>query len=396
MLTTVQRLIARDILVMFGLSLTVLTTVMMLVGVAREALNQGLGVADVIRLLPFIAPNALSFAVPGTALFSVCCVYGRMSADNELTAIQSVGVSPLPAMMPAIVITTLLSIATVGLINVAFTWGFHGIRNVVLSSIETIAYGVLEKDHVFQHGPLTLTVRDVDGKRLLSPEILIHRAAGDTISISAREATLGYDDENQLLNLSITDGSAHFSDEVSFRFPDTLVQSVPLNTRPPYDLLTANPSHMPMRDLPAAAIQQRNDIQKLETELAIRTGFGILAARYDQISTISDQAFIGIENSRRRLNRLQVETQRRWASGFTCLALSLVGIPLAIRLKTADPMTTFGIVFLPTLIFYYPLFAVTLDLAKDGRLGAIGVWIANAIFLCISLIMMRKTIYAPA
>ena len=71
----------------------------------------------------------------------------------------------------------------------------------------------------------------------------------------------------------------------------------------------------------------------------------------------------------------------------------MVGIPLAIHLKTGDVMTTFGIVFLPTLIIYYPIFALTLDMAKDGRLPPWAVWSANGVFLGIGAIMMRKTVH---
>ena len=61
-----------------------------------------------------------------------------------------------------------------------------------------------------------------------------------------------------------------------------------------------------------------------------------------------------LERSRKRLHRVETEMHRRWASGFTCLTLAMVGIPLAIRLKTSDTMTTFGIVFLPTLVGLLP------------------------------------------
>ena len=73
----------------------------------------------------------------------------------------------------------------------------------------------------------------------------------------------------------------------------------------------------------------------------------------------------------------------------------MVGIPLAIRMKTADPMTTFGIVFLPTLLVYYPIFVLTVDMAKQGQIAACGVWISNGLFAGISIVMMQKTTYSP-
>tara|TARA_R110002073_G_scaffold240208_7_gene401878 strand:- start:305 stop:1498 length:1194 start_codon:yes stop_codon:yes gene_type:complete len=396
MLTRIQRDIARDILVMFGLSLFVMTLMVMLIGVAREALSQGLGVVGVLRLLPYAMPNALSLAVPGTALFSVCCVYGRMSADNEFTTLQSVGVSPITAIWPAIGIATLLSLATVGLINTAFTWGFNGIQHVVLSSVENVAYGVLQRERSFQHGDLSLSVRDVNGRNLVEPVIGIRRPNQESISIEAKSAVLRYNDEEKGLTLSVTDGTATIEGKASFHFPDTFVHTVPLRTEPPYDVLTANPSHMPMSDLPIASSKQSQEIVRRESSIAVETGINILTGRVHEIVGATAMAHHdAVREGRKRLQRLDAEMHRRWASGFTCFALAMVGVPLAIRLKTADTMTTFGIVFLPTLLVYYPIFALTLDMAKDGRIAACGVWIANAVFVLLSIVMMRKTIYSP-
>jgi lipopolysaccharide export system permease protein len=74
MLTSIQLRIARDVIVIFCVSLFVITMLVMSIGVGREAINQGLEPMGVLRLIPFSLPNALTLAVPGTALFSVCCV----------------------------------------------------------------------------------------------------------------------------------------------------------------------------------------------------------------------------------------------------------------------------------------------------------------------------------
>lgn len=397
MLTTIQRTIARDILVTFAVSLLVITVFVMFIGVAREAFQQGLGFSGVAQLVPFATPNALVLAVPGTALFSLCSVYGRMSADNEFTVMQSVGISPIVAILPALMIATVLSVASVGIINIAFTWGFNGMQNVVMSSIEQVAYRVLERDRSFIRGPLTMTVSDVIDNELIDPTIEIRRPNGDRVTIRGRTAALTYIDSQESLQLRITDGTAKVGTRVAFHFSDTFEQMIPLGSPRDKDLLTANPSHMFMRDLPAARTQQSVDIRKRENEHAIRLGMNILTSKLSEIvGTDSRQRNAALRSSRARLHRLSAESQRRWASGFTCLALAMVGIPLAMRLRTSDTMTTFGIVFLPTLVLYYPIFALTLDMAKRGQIPAQGVWIANAVFCIVGVLMMRKSILTPA
>lgn len=397
MLTTIQRRIARDIIVMFCTSLFVITFLVMCIGVLGEAMNQGLGFAGLFRLIPYALPNALSLAVPGTALFSVCSVYGRMSSDNEFTAMQAVGISIMPAVWPAIILTSLLSIATVTLINVAFTWGFHGIQKVVFSSVENIAYGVLRQEHRFQRDQFSLQVLDVDGKNLIEPSITITRTGTSPITINARNAVLRYDDLTESIEFSITNGRADVGEQASFTFPDTFTQRIPLNSAADYNLLTANPSHMPMRDLPSASMQQTDAIAKLEHEIAVSVGFNLLLSRPEE--TFGPTALArnkALNSNRDRLHRLGTEMHRRWASGFTCLAMSMLGIPLAIRMKASDSMTTFGVVFLPTVLIYYPIFALTLDLAKDGHLASAGVWIANLLFISVSIVLIRKLAYKAA
>ncbi|QDV47561.1 putative permease YjgP/YjgQ family protein [Stieleria neptunia] len=397
MLTTIQRRIARDIFVTFFLSLFVITMLVMFVGVAREAINQGLGPVGVLRLIPFSLPNALSLAVPGTALFSVCTVYGRMSADNEFVAMQSVGISLLPSIIPAVLLTAILSITTVGLINVAFTWGFHGVQRVILSSVEKIAYNKLQRDHYFQHDSFSMSVRAVSGRDLVQPQIKIDRPGAEPIRISASTAQLSYQADDESLQLSIANSRVDVGGVASLVFPETFVHTIPLGMDAQVDLLVAHPSHMAMRDLPTASQRQSDDICRRENGIAVHTAFSILSSKIDAIANSeSAQRLSEINRSRIRLHRLGTEMHRRWASGFTCLAMSLIGIPLAIRMKASDTMTTFGVVFLPTVLIYYPIFALTLDMAKNGRLVPQGVWIANLVFVFASILMMRRLVYQPA
>lgn len=80
-----------------------------------------------------------------------------------------------------------------------------------------------------------------------------------------------------------------------------------------------------------------------------------------------------------RLYRLQTELPRRTASGFMCLFFTLVGVPLAIRLRNADVMTTFILCFGPILGVYFPIFFYCLNASKLGQVDPYTLWIANAV-----------------
>ena len=68
----------------FVVALIALTLLILLIGVGRTLLREGLGPIAIVKLLPFVLPISLQFAFPATALFAVSCVYGRMAGDGEV------------------------------------------------------------------------------------------------------------------------------------------------------------------------------------------------------------------------------------------------------------------------------------------------------------------------
>ena len=107
------RYVLREIGLVFLVTVVALTGLMVMIGAVREAIAQGLGIVQIMQLLPYLLPNALMFAVPGTILFSVSNVYGRMSGTNEVVALKSLGLSPMVILWPALILAVLLSFTTV-------------------------------------------------------------------------------------------------------------------------------------------------------------------------------------------------------------------------------------------------------------------------------------------
>ena len=93
---------------------------MLLVGLAEEARDRGIGPEIVIQLIPYLVPKALMFAMPATCLFSVCVVFGKMAAENELVAIQSMGLSKSVIVFPVIILAFAVSLFAVWLNDMSF------------------------------------------------------------------------------------------------------------------------------------------------------------------------------------------------------------------------------------------------------------------------------------
>ena len=87
-MTIISRYVLLELLKVFLVSLAALTLFMVVIGLVKEAQQQGLGAMQIAALLPYVLPEAMRFAVPGTMLFAVCSVFGRLASSNEITALE--------------------------------------------------------------------------------------------------------------------------------------------------------------------------------------------------------------------------------------------------------------------------------------------------------------------
>lgn len=397
-MTLLQRSVLRQLLVVFGISLTAVTLLMVTVLITLAVRKEGLGYEQTLRVLPYVLPDALRFSVPATILFSACSVYSRLSSGNEVVAIKSLGISPWAIIWPVLVSVALLSYVAVWLNDLAVSWGYEGLRRVVFESIEPMTYSLLESQKSYTTSTFTINVRDVEGeqlkdKRMIEPTVTF-KSGGDSpeVMIRAEWAKLEADIEAETLTIWFHNGHATGGD-FEGRFPGTIRREIPLSQAGKRDSRSLSPSHVPLRDISDQVAFQRRKIRKIEEDVATQAATSMLAGN---VQALGETSWNGVSNRRnnaqKRLHHLQTEPHRRWANGFSCLCFVFVGCPLALRMRNAEFWTVFFMCFLPILLVYYPLLMVGVDQAKVGKLPPESVWLANGIMLIWGLWTMRKVI----
>ncbi|MDR1196342.1 MAG: LptF/LptG family permease, partial [Endomicrobium sp.] len=73
-------------------------------------LSKGVALWIVIKLFIFILPNILTLAIPMAVLFGVLIAYGRLSEDNEITAMKATGTDYKTLSAPVIIFVALISV----------------------------------------------------------------------------------------------------------------------------------------------------------------------------------------------------------------------------------------------------------------------------------------------
>lgn len=385
----ITRYVLREIGQVFAVTLASLTIFMIMIVAVKEAIAQGVGAAQIVLMLPYLLPNALVFALPGSILFAVCSVYGRMSAANEVTALKSAGVNPMTIIWPAIYLSAVLSLATVWLNDLAMSWGYHGMQRVVVDSLEDIAYGMLRTKKNFSRPAFSVTVKDVVGRTLIKPMFAFPSPDGEgSITVHAESAELRSNPGSGRLTIKLYNITSDAPGQ-HFALPDQpLEHDIEIN---PSSLSEVSPARLSLSQFADATIRQRTRIAALEETMTAKSGFQMFTGDFESLSTANWSGDVDkLQNFRWQLYRMQTEPPRRWANGFSCLCFAMVGTTMAIRRRNADVLTSFFLCFMPILLIYYPLLMFGIDRAKAGAINPYCVWLGNVALVGWGLWLLRR------
>jgi lipopolysaccharide export LptBFGC system permease protein LptF len=95
----------------FGVTVfSLLLIVNIVFDMANLLISKGVSFFLVLKLFIFYIPNILTLSIPMAILFGVLLVYGRLSSDNEITAMKSSGLKYTTLTIPIIIFVCIISI----------------------------------------------------------------------------------------------------------------------------------------------------------------------------------------------------------------------------------------------------------------------------------------------
>jgi hypothetical protein len=129
-----HRYIFREILVPFALGLGVFTFVLLLARLLKLielVVNRGIPAATVGRVFLYLLPAFLEVTVPMAMLLAILVAFGRLSADSEITALRSSGVSLYQLIPPVATFVVIVTVLTAGLAWYGRPWGNRALRTAM-------------------------------------------------------------------------------------------------------------------------------------------------------------------------------------------------------------------------------------------------------------------------
>ena len=167
-----------------------------------EYISSGVPVKNAFIFLLYVLPIVLAFTIPWAALVSVMLVFGRLSADNEITAMRACGVSILQIVAPIIVIAFIL---TCTCLYLQLQVGPHYLgeaRNLVKNVLVEQPTAIFEPGIPVRYSDLYIYIGSKDDNKIR--DIQVYRMGKNgkwEQDVTAASGVVEVDKENQLLNV---------------------------------------------------------------------------------------------------------------------------------------------------------------------------------------------------
>ncbi len=326
----------------------------------------GVSFADFTRVCIYLFPNLLLFSLPMASILGVVVSFTRLTGDNEVLALKAAGIGLSRLLIPVVIIAIFSSsmslLASTKLIpasNMALKQTFFQLAK------EKIDKGLKEKEFSDNLKNVVIYVDEIDEETRQWQGVFISdlRNRKHPATIMAKTGDLQSDPENMVINLKLSDGSAHIngketSQTISFKNYNL---SLPMTGSGPVRIIGK-------KDLSPAKLLERAE------ELTRESTRDPLKQKYLQKQATS----------------LVIEFHKRFALPVGCLILTILALPLALQSRPGQRP-----VGLPLGLFFFFLYYVTHSFAKSlaqtsGLPIGIVMWSPDIIFGLFTVIIIRK------
>jgi lipopolysaccharide export system permease protein len=393
MMSTLQRYILFDLLRVLALVVTATTVLLVFLGVFQKVSESGIGPLQVLEILPYIIPSMLPFTIPATLLLSVCIVYGRLSADFEITAAKAAGINSLSLLTPAFAVGAALSLCSLLLNDQVIPWSMTNIQRIVTHAMEDICFDVLESHSLYEdptHG-FSITVRGVDKKqrRLIEPIIKYAPAGRKPLTLQSRSSVLRFNFETQEIVLDCEDAYVDAPGRISGRM-ERFRLSLPIS----FNGEKPKARHLSIRDIEVQLEHLQQSIALHSEHQAIEAAFALARGDFEYLSS---GEFRGHQWQRKNeevtARKHHTELHNRFALSCSCFVFALIGGPFSILQGRRQFLTTFFVCFVPILLIYYPVVLLMINLSRSGIVHpGWAMWVGNLLLLIAAAFVMRRAV----
>ena len=378
---------------------------------AEKILEKHVPLKDVFMLLVYFMPSMISLSFPFAALVACLMTVGRLSSDNEILAMQALGIRHIKIFYPLIVLGIVFSVSSFYINDYLMPYGTIKYtklyRQLIFSNpaLELVPYSVKEyldtvivtgdiKDNVIQD--IMILDKDKDGNQRII-------TAGTARFLSDEKGS-----GNSVISLELHNVFSHVRDQKKRSDYDYFTAK-----RMVYNILLANMSSsvrtLGPREMSAADVYDRlkkmdEDFQAEHTSQLAYMGPNIAQAMSDWFfatGTADRAALVGNiriqldqygeiyfeRNTDRNYKIHKLEFYKKFSLPLSCFCFVLFAFPAGLFSKRSGRTVGFGIGLIFSLFYWCMMFAGhTLGIRSDIN-SFLAMWIPNFVILFITLVL---------
>ncbi len=405
-------------------------------------INRGVPVPAVLQLFALSLGFVIALSVPCAVLIATLMTFGRLSQDNEITALRASGVHLFRAMLPPLVASGVLALGLTLFNNYVYPEANHAFASLLVD-IGKMRPTVKLQEGVFitDFPGYNLLVQSINGQTNEMRGVTIYQlhAGGPPTTILAKRGYLTYTPDGRTAVLELEDGEIHeipAGDEGASRYHRLVFRKHTINIQGAGGMLerTVRDARGDREKSARQLIEERAEVMRdYDRSLAIhrrrfntigvpeeravalaperaplpaRVGLWLtgLLQRSDPLEQLGKdfpivEADVNLWSLERRalLRRtagLSVEIHKKFALPVACVVFVLIGAPLGMRVRRAGPAVAF--VSIGFFLFYYVCLIGGEELANRLLLPAwLAMWIANLVLGLLGLDLTARACDIP-
>ena len=377
MLPLLHRYILKEVLVAIVLAMGLFVFVLLLGNLFRDVasllVSGKLGFWVFLKLLALLIPYVASYALPLGVLTGTLISLGRLSSQQEITAMKSAGMSLYKVASPIVLISFIGMVAGV-LVNLQYAPQSRiAYKRLAIKAVsKNPAEFIEERRFVHEFPNYVIYMGDQDGSVMKDFWIWeLDEKKRVKLFLRAREGKLNFDRKRNSLILVLKDVTVEKRNEDD---PETFIGDAFRSAS-----FGELPLELPMDKLFGENNQKRLKIKEMTFAQLMR----------ERKAAIAEEIEKGEGMSKGRM-KIQMHVQKNFAMAFSVFSLAIFGVPLAIRVGRKENYANLAIALVIALTYYFLIivdswFEDNLHLRPD-----LLVWIPNVIFQALGFIMIRS------
>jgi lipopolysaccharide export system permease protein len=356
------RYLLLEILPPFGVSLLAFTSIVFLgrmMKLTQMIVVKGVGLVEVLKTCAYLLPYLLVFTLPMAATVGILLALTRLSADREVVAMKTAGLSYTQLLPPILAFSLAAALLTLGLTVFASPWGQHATRELLREVVKKRAdLGIKEQVFNTDFQGLMLFINHVSSRDggLEGVFAYDYRDQEDPTTVYATRGQLSFDPSQEAILMELFDGRL-----IRWGNDPKRWQAVEFKRY----------------QLPLQLFSFTLEKERSESEMSLGELWTALSQQPRDSKTY---------------NRAAVELQQRFAMPLGALLLCLMAMPLG--LSPRQHGRTWSLILgLVIFLVYYVVFTASWRLAINARINpSLAPWLSDFLFVWVALYLWFRTV----